>query len=99
MLKINVFLVCGADIHIILDRSGSIIEPPRRMLNWDDLRTFVLRLIDTIDVGPTASRVALTYFANEVHTMARLDDCRDKDCLKQKIWTITDPVSLLHRSG
>ena len=50
-----------------------------------------------IKVGLDDTRVAIVSFGNAPYTRKHidLDDCRNKDCLLEVLWSIDSPVSYL----
>ena len=57
------------DIVFILDGSGSV-----RHENFDIMKDFVKHLLETINVGPTDSRVGMVTFSNSAHVEFYLND-------------------------
>ena len=59
--------VCKIDLVLLVDRSGSIGKdrPHGSAANWLQVKSFLVNLVENLDVGTNATRVALVAFSNK----------------------------------
>ncbi|XP_007463819.1 PREDICTED: matrilin-3 [Lipotes vexillifer] len=81
------------DLVFIIDSSRSV-----RPLEFTKVKTFVSRVIDTLDIGPADTRVAVVNYASTVKIEFHLQTHSDKQSLKQAVARIT-PLSTGTMSG
>ncbi|XP_063552113.1 matrilin-3 [Gorilla gorilla gorilla] len=81
------------DLVFIIDSSRSV-----RPLEFTKVKTFVSRIIDTLDIGPADTRVAVVNYASTVKIEFQLQAYTDKQSLKQAVGRIT-PLSTGTMSG
>lgn len=81
------------DLVFIIDSSRSV-----RPLEFTKVKTFVSRIIDTLDIGATDTRVAVVNYASTVKIEFQLNTYSDKQALKQAVARIT-PLSTGTMSG
>ncbi|XP_004627624.2 matrilin-3 [Octodon degus] len=81
------------DLVFIIDSSRSV-----RPLEFTKVKTFVSRIIDTLDIGAAATRVAVVNYASTVKTEFQLQTYSDKRALKKAVARIT-PLSTGTMSG
>ncbi|XP_047377840.1 matrilin-3 [Sciurus carolinensis] len=81
------------DLVFIIDSSRSV-----RPLEFTKVKTFVSRIIDTLDIGAADTRVALVNYASTVKIEFQLQTYADKQSLKQAVARIT-PLSTGTMSG
>ncbi|XP_054425331.1 matrilin-3 isoform X2 [Pteronotus mesoamericanus] len=81
------------DLVFIIDSSRSV-----RPLEFTKVKTFVSRIIDTLDIGAVDTRVALVNYASTVKIEFHLQTHLDKQSLKQAVARIT-PLSTGTMSG
>ncbi|XP_046297645.1 matrilin-3 [Marmota monax] len=81
------------DLVFIIDSSRSV-----RPLEFTKVKTFVSRIIDTLDIGAADTRVALVNYASTVKIEFQLQTYSDKQSLKQAVARIT-PLSTGTMSG
>ncbi len=64
-----------ADLTFLLDSSGSIRKsnPNNVTDNWEIIKDFVIRTIDSLDVRMDHTRVSVVYFGNEAEVLVDLD--------------------------
>ena len=81
------------DLVFIIDSSRSV-----RPLEFTKVKTFVSKIIDTLDIGPADTRVAVVNYASTVKIEFHLQTHSDKQSLKQAVAQIT-PLSTGTMSG
>ncbi|XP_063088258.1 matrilin-3 isoform X2 [Cavia porcellus] len=81
------------DLVFIIDSSRSV-----RPLEFTKVKTFVSQIIDTLDIGAAATRVALVNYASTVKIEFQLQTYADKQALKKAVARIT-PLSTGTMSG
>ncbi|XP_004091392.2 matrilin-3 isoform X2 [Nomascus leucogenys] len=81
------------DLVFIIDSSRSV-RPPE----FTKVKTFVSRIIDTLDIGPADTRVAVVNYASTVKIEFQLQAYTDKQSLRQAVGRIT-PLSTGTMSG
>ncbi|XP_040850074.1 matrilin-3 [Ochotona curzoniae] len=81
------------DLVFIIDSSRSV-----RPEEFTKVKTFVSRIIDTLDIGETETRVAVVNYASTVKIEFQLQTHSDKQSLKQAVARIT-PLSTGTMSG
>ncbi|XP_001501805.3 matrilin-3 [Equus caballus] len=81
------------DLVFIIDSSRSV-----RPLEFTKVKTFVSQIIDTLDIGPADTRVAVVNYASTVKIEFHLNTHSDKQSLKQAVARIT-PLSTGTMSG
>lgn len=81
------------DLVFIIDSSRSV-----RPLEFTKVKTFVSRVIDTLDIGKAHTRVALVNYASTVKIEFQLQTYSDKESLKQAVLRIK-PLSTGTMSG
>ncbi|KAF6321414.1 matrilin 3 [Rhinolophus ferrumequinum] len=81
------------DLVFIIDSSRSV-----RPLEFTKVKTFVSRIIDTLDIGEANTRVAVVNYASTVKIEFHLQAHSDKQSLKQAVGRIT-PLSTGTMSG
>nr|XP_002799207.3 matrilin-3 [Macaca mulatta] len=81
------------DLVFLIDSSRSV-----RPLEFTKVKTFVSRIIDTLDIGPADTRVAVVNYASTVKIEFQLQAYTDKQSLKQAVGRIT-PLSTGTMSG
>lgn len=81
------------DLVFIIDSSRSV-----RPLEFTKVKTFVSRIIDTLDIGATDTRVAVVNYASTVKIEFQLNTYSNKQALKQAVARIT-PLSTGTMSG
>ncbi|KAM5293451.1 matrilin-3 [Ctenodactylus gundi] len=81
------------DLVFIIDSSRSV-----RPLEFTKVKTFVSRIIDTLDIGAANTRVAVVNYASTVKIEFQLQTYPDKQALKQAVARIT-PLSTGTMSG
>ncbi|XP_007937476.1 matrilin-3 [Orycteropus afer afer] len=81
------------DLVFIIDSSRSV-----RPLEFTKVKTFVSKIIDTLDIGEADTRVALVNYASTVKIEFNLQTYSDKQSLKQAVARIT-PLSTGTMSG
>uniref|UniRef100_A0A8C2N4U7 Matrilin-3 n=1 Tax=Cricetulus griseus TaxID=10029 RepID=A0A8C2N4U7_CRIGR len=81
------------DLVFIIDSSRSV-----RPLEFTKVKTFVARIIDTLDIGAADTRVAVVNYASTVKIEFQLNTYSDKRALKQAVARIT-PLSTGTMSG
>ncbi|XP_029415065.1 matrilin-3 isoform X2 [Nannospalax galili] len=81
------------DLVFIIDSSRSV-----RPLEFTKVKTFVSRIIDTLDIGAADTRVALVNYASTVKIEFQLNTYSEKQALKQAVARIT-PLSTGTMSG
>ncbi|KAF6104718.1 matrilin 3 [Phyllostomus discolor] len=81
------------DLVFIIDSSRSV-----RPSEFTKVKTFVSRIIDTLDIGAADTRVALVNYASTVKIEFHLQNHSDKQSLKQAVARIT-PLSTGTMSG
>ncbi|XP_066092997.1 matrilin-3 [Saccopteryx bilineata] len=81
------------DLVFIIDSSRSV-----RPLEFTKVKTFVSRIIDTLDIGVTDTRVAVVNYASTVQIEFHLQTYSDKQSLKKAVGRIT-PLSTGTMSG
>ncbi|XP_051696462.2 matrilin-3 isoform X1 [Oryctolagus cuniculus] len=81
------------DLVFIIDSSRSV-----RPLEFTKVKTFVSRIIDTLDIGAAGTRVAVVNYASTVKIEFQLQTYSDKQSLKQAVARIT-PLSTGTMSG
>ncbi|KAB0392004.1 hypothetical protein E2I00_006854 [Balaenoptera physalus] len=94
--ELNIQGVCKSmplDLVFIIDSSRSV-----RPLEFTKVKTFVSRVIDTLDIGPADTRVAVVNYASTVKIEFHLQTHSDKQSLKQAVARIT-PLSTGTMSG
>ncbi|EHB02371.1 Matrilin-3 [Heterocephalus glaber] len=81
------------DLVFIIDSSRSV-----RPLEFTKVKTFVSRIIDTLDIGAAATRVAVVNYASTVKIEFQLGTHTDKRALRKAVARIT-PLSTGTMSG
>ncbi|GAB1297294.1 Matrilin-3 [Apodemus speciosus] len=81
------------DLVFIIDSSRSV-----RPLEFTKVKTFVSRIIDTLDIGAADTRVAVVNYASTVKIEFQLNTYSDKQALKQAVARIA-PLSTGTMSG
>nr|XP_005895818.1 PREDICTED: matrilin-3 [Bos mutus] len=81
------------DLVFIIDSSRSV-----RPLEFTKVKTFVSKIIDTLDIGPMDTRVAVVNYASTVKIEFHLQTHSDKQSLKRAVARIT-PLSTGTMSG
>ncbi|DAA24504.1 TPA: matrilin 3 [Bos taurus] len=81
------------DLVFIIDSSRSV-----RPLQFTKVKTFVSKIIDTLDIGPMDTRVAVVNYASTVKIEFHLQTHSDKQSLKRAVARIT-PLSTGTMSG
>lgn len=81
------------DLVFIIDSSRSV-----RPLEFTKVKTFVSKIIDTLDIGPADTRVAVVNYASTVKIEFHLQTHSDKQSLKRAVARIT-PLSTGTMSG
>ncbi|XP_037668857.1 matrilin-3 [Choloepus didactylus] len=81
------------DLVFIIDSSRSV-RPPE----FTKVKTFVSRIIDTLDIGEADTRVAVVNYASTVKIEFNLQTYSDKQALKQAVARVT-PLSTGTMSG
>ncbi|XP_068822669.1 matrilin-3 [Capricornis sumatraensis] len=81
------------DLVFIIDSSRSV-----RPLEFTKVKTFVSKIIDTLDIGPADTRVAVVNYASTVKIEFHLQTHSDKQSLKRAVAQIT-PLSTGTMSG
>ncbi|KAM7078622.1 matrilin-3 [Molossus nigricans] len=81
------------DLVFIIDSSRSV-----RPLEFTKVKTFVSRIIDTLDIGAAATRVAVVNYASTVKIEFQLQTHSDKKALKRAVERIA-PLSTGTMSG
>lgn len=81
------------DLVFIIDSSRSV-----RPLEFTKVKTFVARIIDTLDIGAADTRVAVVNYASTVKIEFQLNTYSNKRTLKQAVAQIT-PLSTGTMSG
>ncbi|KAJ6653760.1 hypothetical protein lerEdw1_008732, partial [Lerista edwardsae] len=81
------------DLVFLVDSSRSV-----RLQEFEKMKTFLAKMIDTLDVGERATRVGLVNYASTVKVEFNLQKYFDKTAMKQAIAHIT-PLSAGTRTG
>ncbi|KAM6179406.1 matrilin-3 [Erethizon dorsatum] len=81
------------DLVFIIDSSRSV-----RPLEFTKVKTFVSRIIDTLDIGAASTRVAVVNYASTVKIEFQLQTYSDKQALKKAVARIA-PLSTGTMSG
>ena len=94
---ISVIAGCKADIALLVDKSGSIIDPSAGgdPGNWNILKTFLENVMVETEFGqdPDGTHFGLIYFANNANLFLQLNDCQDLACARTAINRASPPVS------
>lgn len=80
-----------SDIVFVLDSSGSICnnENVETCNNWENMKSFVITLIDRFPIGPTETQVGLVRYANAAESMFFLNTYDNAAELKSAVSAVT----------
>ena len=85
---------CIKDVVILVDRSENILSG-NGLSNWRTLQEFLMRFIAALDVGPSRTRIGIVSFNEASRPELRFSQCSNDQCVKNTIFAIDAPVSVL----
>ena len=85
---------CIKDVVILVDRSENVLSG-NGLSNWRTLQEFLMRFIAALDVGPSRTRIGIVSFNEASRPELRFSQCSNDQCVKNTIFAIDAPVSVL----